>query len=265
MRRVRFDGTRGFPRRTIEVRTRGYELSRRKEYPIVRRFLQRPAARIVLGIAVIGVLAIAIGAFYLVGSAGDISARSVAAPTLSPSKHGSVFAIDQSSSQVRFTMQEVLFGQPNTVVGKTNQVTGQVLVNEQNPSQSRMGQIRIDLSALLTDNDFRNRALQGRILETGDPSNRYATFTETSIKGLPNTITPGQTVAFQITGNLTIHGVTRSVTFSAQATMETASRVTAQAHTTIQYQDYNLAIPNIPSVTSVSQDVQLTLSLTMHA
>lgn len=231
----------------------------------MRRFLQRPAARISLGIAVIGLVAIAVGAFYLLGSAGGTSARSVTAPTLSPSKNGTVFAIDPSSSQVSFTMQEVLFGQPNTVVGKTNQVTGQMLVNEQVPSQSRIGQIRVDLSTLLTDNDFRNRALQGRILETGDPSNRYATFTETSITGLPNTFAPGQTVAFQITGNLTIHGVTRSVTFDAQATMETASRVTAQARTTIQYQNYNLAIPNVPSVTSVSNDVQLALSLTMRA
>lgn len=220
-----------------------------------------------MGIGIVALIAVAIivASFYLFGAGGRASTSAAAVPTLSPTKDGVVFTIDPSASQATFTIDEVLFDKPNTVVGKTNHVSGQLLVNTANPSLSQMGTIRIDLSTFVTDNDFRNRALQGRIFETSDSANQYARFTARSLKGLPTStagMSPGQTVTFQITGDLTIHQVTRIVTFDAQVTIASATLLKGQAHTTVHYQDFNLTIPNVPSVASVSDNVVLAITFT---
>jgi polyisoprenoid-binding protein YceI len=235
--------------------------------------LQRPKGRIAAvaaGLVVLVVVAAIIAVFALfdgIGGIGSPKAASgtVTAPTLAPTRNGTVFAIDPSGSQVTFTIHEVLFGQSNTVVGKTSQVAGQILVNRQDPSQSQLGQIKVDLSTLATDNDLRNRTLQNRILETTDPSNQYAIFVATSLKDLPSSITVGQPVSFSIVGNLTIHGITHSVTFAAQVTEQSATKLTGQAQATMRYADFGIAIPDVPSVTGVGDTVVLALTFTANA
>jgi polyisoprenoid-binding protein YceI len=191
----------------------------------------------------------------------------VTVPTLaSSSGSGStVFMLDSSSSKATFTIDEVLFGSPNTVIGQTNQVAGQILVNQQNPSQSQLGEIKVDLSTLVTDNDLRNHTLQGRILETGQSGNRYATFVAQSITGLPSSIAVGQQVSFKITGALKVHGVTKTVTFDAQVKEVSAKQLTGQAQTTVKYSDFNISIPNVPSVSSVGESVKLAITFIANA
>lgn len=233
----------------------------------MRQVLQRPQGRIGLGIGAAIIVALAAASLYLFGIGGSGADGAVSAPTLAPTRNGTIFTIDPSASEVTFTIDEVHFGQPNTVVGKTNQVAGQIRIDEQDPSQSQIGTIRIDLSTLVTDNDFRNAELQNHILETGVPANRYATFVAMSVTGLPTTTAGrslGDTVTFQIIGKLTIHQVTRTITFVAQVTAESRTVLKGQAQTTVRYEDFNLTIPSVPSVTGVSDNVKLALTFTAH-
>jgi polyisoprenoid-binding protein YceI len=231
----------------------------------IRQLPRRPQGKIALGLAAALLIALSAGAIYIFGAPGSSPGGSLASATLTPTNGGTVFTIDSSGSQASFTINEVLLDQPNTVIGKTNQVAGQIEVNLADPSKSQVGPIRVDVSTLVTDSDFRNRALQGRILETGNSANKYATFDPASITGLPETITIGQTVTFQITGKLTIHQVMRTVTFATLVTPESATLLKGEAQATVRYEDFNLAIPNVPSVTGVSDNVTLTLTFTAHA
>ena len=233
----------------------------------MRQFLKRPAARIGLAAAALALVAVVVGAgvFIFSGATPAAHGGGVSAPTLAPTNGGTVFTIDPSASQASFTIGEILFGQPNTVVGTTNQVAGQILINRSDPSKSQLGEIRVDLSAMKTDNDFRNRALQGRIFETGDAANQYATFVTKSITGLPSAVTVGQALSFKITGDLTIHQVTRSATFDVQLTPASQTECKGHATATVRYKDFNLAIPNVPSVAGVSDDVKLALTFTAKA
>lgn len=222
-------------------------------------------------LAIVLVVGATAAAIYVFG-AGSRNARTagsgngtVTVPTLAPSNNGTIFTIDNSSSKATFTIDEVLFGKNNTVVGETNQVAGQILVNQENPSQSHLGEIKIDVSTLVTDNDLRNRTLQGRILQTDTSANQYATFVAKSFSGLPASITSGQTVSFKITGDLTIHQVTMSVTFDAQVTLASARQLTGQAETTVSYSDFNISVPDVPSVTGLGKTVKLALTFTANA
>ncbi len=235
-------------------------------------WLQRPLGRIIAGGGLLAALALAVIVFYIYGpstggggATGAHAGTPSAAATLAPTATGKVFTIDASASQASFTTHEVLLGQPKAVVGTTNGVSGQILVDQSTPGQSSVGQIRVDLTGLTTDNDMRNQTIQNRILETADPSNQYAVFVTKSISGLPSAIAIGQQVSFTLTGDLTIHQVTRSVTFSATATLTSASQLTGQAQTTVRSSDYNIAIPNVPNVSDVSDTVTLALAFTANA
>jgi polyisoprenoid-binding protein YceI len=236
----------------------------------MRETLMRPRTFIV-GFALLAVAVIVggiVGAIYIFGAGGTktgAASGTVTVPTLVPTDGATLFTIDGSASKATFTIDELLFGNPNTVVGETNKVAGQILVNAQDPSKSQLGEIKINVSTLVTDNDLRNRTLQGRILETDTPANQYATFVAKSITGLPESITVGQQVSFKLTGDLTIHQVTKTVTFDAKVTVVSEKQITGTASTSVKYSDFGISIPDVPSVTSVGDTVKLALGFTANA
>src|SRR5262249_50376702 len=126
-------------------------------------------------------------------------------------------------------------------------------------------QIKVDLSTLVTDNDLRNNTIQGRILETGDASNQFATFDEKAIDGLPESITVGQLVSFKMTGDLTIHGVTKSVTFDVTASLEGAKAQKGDASTPVSNKAFKTNAPDGPWVTGRAKTVKLELNSTANA
>lgn len=171
-----------------------------------------------------------------------------------------VFVLIPGETEARFLVNEVLNGNPKTVVGTTQSVEGSLTPDFATPSNTTAGPIRVDLSTLRTDSSFRNRAIQERILESANEAFRYAEFVPTALTGLPETITIGEAFNFQITGNLTLHGVTREVTFDVQATPVSESRIEGLATLHILYSDFDIAILRLPrEVASVEESVILEL------
>ena len=224
------------------------------------------AASVVAALVIVGAV---IGAIYVFGAGNRNPTKTgggaVTVPTLTASGDTTIFAIESSSSQAIFTIDEILFGKPNTVVGQTSQVAGQIAINTKDPSQSKIGEIKVDVSALTTDNPLRNQTLRGRILETDDPSNQYATFVASSITGLPSSVTIGQEVSFKISGALTVHGVTKTVTFDATVKAVSEQQITGKAQTTVKYSDFNISVPDVPSVTGLGDTVTLAIDFTANA
>jgi polyisoprenoid-binding protein YceI len=181
-----------------------------------------------------------------------------AAPESEPSSgpDGSAsFRINPESSEVRFLIDEALRGSPNAVVGVTQEVTGELLADPAQPGLSSVGPISIAAGSFVTDNGFRDRAIDQFILEAG----RFPTltFVSTEIAGLPASAAPGETLEFTLTGNLTIRDVTLPVTFDVSLTVESVERLVGAASATIQRSDFGLTIPSVPQVAEVSEEVIL--------
>jgi polyisoprenoid-binding protein YceI len=175
-----------------------------------------------------------------------------------PVSGGATFQISPDESEVRFVIDEVLGGQPKTVVGTTKSVSGEVVADYADTSGAQVSTLSVDLSTLATDNDFRNRALHDFILETGNPDFQFAEFVSTSVSGLPDSFTVGETYPFQISGDLTIHGVTQAVTFDASVTPVSETRLEGSASTTVKYADFGVQILQLPAqVASVEDTVSL--------
>ena len=185
-------------------------------------------------------------------------------PTATPEPPAPViFEIDQAASQVRFELDEELAGQPKTVVGVTDQVAGQLAVDFNNLSVTQVGVIQVNARTLMTDNNFRNNSIRNRILNTDDYE--FITFTPTSLEGLPDSVTIGDSVTFSMIGDLTIRDVTTEVTFEVTATAVSETQISGTASTIVTRAAYNLVIPTVPDVANVEEEVELYLDFVANA
>lgn len=166
-----------------------------------------------------------------------------------------IFQIVPEQSQASFSIYEDLAGQPNTVVGTTSDVSGQLAINTGDLSQTQVGVIQINARTFVTDSDRRNNAIRNFILNT----NQYEliTFTPTSLTGLSGSAQVGQPVTFQVVGDLTIRNITQSVTFDVTVTGDSEAQITGKASTIIKRSDYQLSIPNVPNVANVGEELTL--------
>lgn len=190
--------------------------------------------------------------------ATEVATEAPSAATAEASAAGGlvVYNITTDQSKVSFTLTEDLRGQPTTVVGTTDQVAGQIAVDFANPANSQVGEIRIDARTLVTDQEMRNRAIRSAILQSAQDQYEFISFKPTAITGLPASVTLGTAFSFQITGDLTIRDITKSVTFDVTVTPET-DKIAGTAKTTVQRSDFELTIPNVPQVANVSEAVDL--------
>ncbi len=174
-----------------------------------------------------------------------------------------LYRISQAESRVRFELDEDLRGVRITVVGETDQVAGELALDLADLAATQVGVIRINARMLTTDNDFRNRAIQNQILQTG--VYEFITFTPTAVNGLPASASVGQTLNFTIVGDLTIRDITNEVTFAVTATAVSPTQISGTAIATIQRAAYNLRIPEVPSVANVEEEVQLIIEFVANS
>lgn len=171
-----------------------------------------------------------------------------------------VFEIQQTSSEARFSIDEVLRGSPFTVVGTTDQVAGQIAVDPTDPTTAQLGTILINARDFATDSNNRDNAIKNEILQTN--TYEYITFTPSGISGLPESVAAGESVTFQVTGDLTMLDQTHPVTFEITLTPVSDSEMTGTATATILYTDWGIQIPEVPMVTGVEDQVILELAFT---
>jgi polyisoprenoid-binding protein YceI len=166
-----------------------------------------------------------------------------------------IFTINPADSQVRFELDEDLAGIRTTVIGSTDQVGGEVGIDFAAPGNSQLGIIQVNARTFATDNEFRNRAIQNRILNTD--AFEFITFTTTNIAGLPDSVAAGDTIVITVDGDLTIQDVTSPVTFNVELTLLSETELSGSASTTVLRETYGLEIPSVPNVANVEEEVEL--------
>lgn len=173
------------------------------------------------------------------------------------SASGVRYRIDPERSEVRFEIDEILRGAPNRVVGTTNQVAGELLIDLATPAASQLGVVRMNVRTLRTDDERRDRAIRSFVLESARNEYEFATFTPKALTGLPASVAPGAPVSFKIVGDLTLRDISAEVVFDATVTVTPAESVVGEAVAKIQRGTFKLTIPSVPSVASVGEEVVL--------
>lgn len=176
-----------------------------------------------------------------------------------PQADGTVFELADEST-VSFELDEMLRGEPNPVVGTNEEVAGQIRFDPTDLGSTEIGTVVISSQTFTTDQSSRDRAIRGPILDSNaEPTIEFA---PTSIDGLSGAADVGDAFEFTVTGDLTIRGITREVTFDAEATLVAADRIEGTASATVLRSDFELAIPSVASVADVSDEVLIRIDFT---
>lgn len=149
-----------------------------------------------------------------------------------------IYQIVSAESEARFSVDETF--PAGTAVGRTNEVAGEIFVDFNTPSNSQLGTIRINLRTLATDNPDRDKSIRCCVLLTARPEFEFADFVPTQITGFPEQVEVGQSVELQITGDLTVRGVTNPVTFYVLLTIVSPEELRGLATTNVRRSDFNI-------------------------
>jgi YD repeat-containing protein len=171
-----------------------------------------------------------------------------------------VLVVDPSQSQVSYTAHEQLVGHtlPNDAVGKTSAVSGQIVLDATGQPVASASKITVDLTTLQSDESRRDNYIKRNTLETS----KYpqATFVPKSITGLSWPLPTSGQAQFQLTGDLTVHGVTKTVTWQVTATFN-QNTVQGTATTQVTFEDFGMQPPKVPVVLRVEDNLVLTANL----
>jgi polyisoprenoid-binding protein YceI len=148
-----------------------------------------------------------------------------------------------NGSQAGYRVDEVLFGQNTTAVGRTDQVTGELEIEG---TRAVSGSFTVDLASVRSDSDQRDSQFRGRVMNTERYPN--ATFELTEPVDFGSVPDVNEQVTGEATGNLTVHGETNPVTFDLTA-QRTAGGFRANGSIPITFADYGIDAPNFGGIT----------------
>jgi polyisoprenoid-binding protein YceI len=169
---------------------------------------------------------------------------------------------DFTSSFAGYRVQEELVSiGAKTAVGRTPNVTGTLTFDGTTLSAT---DITVDTTTLESDEDRRDNAIRNQALETS--AFPTATFTLTQPIDLDSIPADGETVILDATGEFTLHGVTREVTFPLEAALQ-GDVIVVTGSLDVQFADYEIDRPTSGAVLSVEDHgvVELQLFFTKAA
>ena len=166
------------------------------------------------------------------------------------------YHIVPEESFVSYEVAETFAGRNfNHAIGMTNSITGELEIDPNNPAASVVGPFEVTIRDFKSDNFLRDEKIQNEFLE----SKRYpvATFTPTELRDLPGTYTPGETLTFEILGDLTVREMTVPATFSVTAQLADG-RLTGTATTQVLMTDFGFDPPAIAGLIAAENEVKIT-------
>ena len=153
---------------------------------------------------------------------------------------------DFTNSFVGYRVQEVLaqIGS-TTAVGRTPDVTGMLTIEG---TSLTAVEIEADLTTLESDSDLRDGQLRRQGLETGQfPTGMFVLTEPIVLEAIP---AEGETISATATGDLTLHGETRSVQIPIQAQLNNGV-ITVVGSVEIVFGDFGMTAPSAARVLEI--------------
>jgi polyisoprenoid-binding protein YceI len=150
-----------------------------------------------------------------------------------------------AGSEAGYRVREQLANLPaeSDAVGRTSDVTGSItLVAAGDGAQLTDGTITVDTTTIASDESRRDNRMRSEGLQTEQFPE--ATFTITAPVDLPAAALAGTATDVTLTGDLTLHGVTKSVEIPAQAQLANGQIQVAGA-ISFPLSDYGITAPNV--------------------
>jgi len=177
-------------------------------------------------------------------------------PSVGPGPYRLILAPDGTEARYRVREQLANLSFPSDAVGATKSVSGALVFEADGNLIADQSRFVVDLATLRSDSGRRDGFVRGNTLET----DQYPTavFVPTAAQGLPSPLPRSGPVAFTLVGDLTIHGVTRPISWDVTAQAVGQSLI-GSAATSFTFADFGLRIPRVAVVLSVEDNIRLEL------
>ncbi|HZP28629.1 MAG TPA: YceI family protein [Acidimicrobiia bacterium] len=146
--------------------------------------------------------------------------------------------VTKDGTVVGYRVDEVLFGQSATAVGRTNAVTGELTIGG---TTVTAGRFTADLTKVTSDRSNRDGQFQGRIMDTAT----YPTATFELTAPIPLSSIPQNLVKIteKASGDLTLRGKTRPVSFDVVA-RRNGDKIEVNGSIPITFADWGIPNPS---------------------
>jgi polyisoprenoid-binding protein YceI len=176
-------------------------------------------------------------------SAGATSAAAASAATAGGSVAGTWTVAADSVAGYRVREQLANLPAESDAVGRTSQVTGSITLESSGSSTTlTAGTLTVDTTSITSDKSQRDNRLRNEGLQTDQYPT--ATFTLTKAVEVPAAALAGTASNVTLTGDLTLHGVTKSVEIPAQAQLVNGT-IQVAGSISFPLSDYSITAPNI--------------------
>lgn len=239
----------------------------------------KPAAKYGIVAAVVVLLLVAVGAFFVFGGESpdevdlDTAVGSVSTTTGSEETGGAASGADLSGTWTidtqtgefdyesatgtfaGFRIEEELVNVGATeAVGRTGDVTGTVVIDGTSVTAA---DITVNMTTITTNNSRRNSRVQEALATDQFPD---ATFSLTEPIELPDGAADGEKISVTGIGELTVNGITEPIEIPLEAQLA-GDTVVIVGSTEITFADFDVEVPSAPVVLSVSDTGTLELQL----
>ncbi len=218
----------------------------------------------ILSLTIVALIAVACGGAASVAvdptAAPTTAAPTTAAPTATAASGLAWTVSDKSKATVRVREQLAALPAPSDAVLVATGAKGAFQLNADG-TFSNGSQVSFDVTSLTSDQSLRDSFVKQSVLSTRQfPT---ATFLPTATTGLTLPLAASGHFTFKLTGKLTIHGVTKDVTFDVDATRAGSDlTATATLDPTFKFGDFGMQPPAAPGrVISVVDEIKLTIDL----
>ncbi len=158
-----------------------------------------------------------------------------------------------SGSEAGYRVEEILFGQAATAVGRTSNVTGELAIDGRSVTA---GSFSVDLASVASDESRRDNQFRTRIMDVA----RFPTATFRLTQPIDLASVPeGGPATVRATGDLTLRGTTKPVTVALQA-QRSGSGIEVAGSIPIVFEEWGIPNPSFgPARTEDRGDIEFKL------
>jgi polyisoprenoid-binding protein YceI len=172
----------------------------------------------------------------------------------SPAAAGERYRIVPERSEAAYISREKFLDRPfpNDAIGKTKELSGEIVLEQPGVPRGRVVGARIDLRTLKSDSDRRDNFVRRNILRTDDFP--FLEVNSTQVAG-PTSYTPGSELELQLPTTVTVRGQPKPATWSVKFKLADGA-IIGTATTTIKLTEMGIPSPSIANMLTVEDEMR---------
>lgn len=230
--------------------------------PVMERFRAHFALALIAALPALACSQGEVGTAFADSVAGRNAPVAEASPSAESAQGALRFVLAPTGNAARYRVRERLVGQdlPNDAIGETKALTGAIAFGSDGKVIAQSSKFAVDAGTFVSDKDRRDGFVRGRLLDARQyPS---IVLVPTSVRGIALPLPASGTLPFEMTGDLTVRGVTRPTTWKGSAQFQDG-RVTGSAATAFTFDDIKMDQPRVPVVLSVADTIRLEIDFNL--